>query len=182
MQYGKDRLTELLLSIDEEASLLLNADGRRYPVVIVGGSALLLHDLTSRPATHDIDVLSCHTALRDVLSKYAAVNGAVAAYADQIPFNFEDRLVKLDIPTRIVDFMTPSAEDLAVMKLYSCRPNDIEDLESPAMLAAIDWDVMDRLVYGKDEAAASALSRRRYDEMASAYEKFARRHGHAPDV
>ena len=109
MKYGKGKLRELLLSIDEEATLLLGTSGQRYPIVIVGGSAFLLHDLTS-------------------------------------------------------------------------RPNDIEDLESPAMLDAIDWDMMDHLVYGKDEAMASALSQRRYDEMASEYERYARRRGHAPDV
>lgn len=107
MECGKERLVELLLTMDEEATLLLGADGQRFPIVIVGGSAFLLHDLTNRPATHDVDVLSCHAALRDVLANYAAVNQAVAAYADQIPYNFEDRLLKLDLPTETIDFLTP---------------------------------------------------------------------------
>ena len=68
MEYGKERLVELLLTMDEEATLLLGTDGRRFPVVIVGGSAFLLHDLTNRPTTHDVDVLSCHAALRGVLA------------------------------------------------------------------------------------------------------------------
>ncbi len=182
MEYGKQRLVDLLLTIDEEATLLLGAKGQRYPVVIVGGSAFLLHDLTNRPTTHDVDVLSCHAALRGVLANYAAVNGAAAAYADQIPYNFEDRLVKLDLPTKTIDFMTPSVEDLAVMKLYGWRPNDQQDLESPAMLEAIDWDTLDRLVRDPDEAQASALSPRRYREMVSVYEDYAKEHGHAPDA
>ena len=182
MEYGKERLVELLLTMDEEATLLLAEDGKRYPVVIVGGSAFLLHDLTNRPTTHDVDVLSCHAALRGVLANYAAVNGAVAAYADQIPYNFEDRLVRLDLPTKAIDFMTPSVEDLAVMKLYGWRPNDQQDLESPAMLDAIDWDKLDQLVRDPDEAMASALSPRRYQEMVFVYEDYARRHGHAPDA
>lgn len=180
MQYGRERLVELLLTMDEEATLLLGTGGRRYPVVIVGGSAFLLRDLTNRPTTHDVDVLSCHSALRGVLANYAAVNGAVSAYADQIPYNFEDRLVRLDLPTKTIEFLTPSVEDLAVMKLYGWRPNDQQDLENPAMLAAIDWERLDGLVYGPDEARASALSPRRYQEMASIYEDYARRHGHAP--
>ena len=180
MEYSKEKLVELLLTMDEEATLLLGRDGQRYPVVIVGGSAFLLHDLTNRPTTHDVDVLSCHEALRGVLANYAAINGSVSAYADQIPYNFEDRLVRLDLPTETVDFLTPSVEDLAVMKLYGWRPNDQQDLESPAMLAAIDWEKLDRLVLDPDEAMASALSPRRYWEMASIYEDYARRHGHAP--
>lgn len=182
MEYGKDRLIELLLTIDEEASMLLSTKGRHYPVVIVGGSAFLLHDLTNRPTTHDVDVLSCNAELRSVLTNYAAVNGRVAAYADQIPYNFEDRLVKLDLPTRVIDYMTPSIEDLAVMKLYGWRPNDQQDLESPAMLEALDWEKLDKLVYDPEEAQASALSPRRYREMVSVYEDYARRHGHVPDV
>ena len=180
MEYGKARLVDLLLKMDEEATLLLGAGGRRYPVVIVGGSAFLLHDLTNRPTTHDVDVLSYHEALRGVLANYAAVNGAVTAYADQIPYNFEDRLMRLDLSTETIDYMTPSVEDLAVMKLYGWRPNDQQDLESPAMLSAINWERLDHLVYDPDESMASALSPRRYQEMASIYEDYARRHGHAP--
>ena len=182
MEYGKERLVELLLTMDEEATLLLGEGGQRFPVVLVGGSAFLLHDLANRPTTHDVDVLSCHAALRELLSNYAAVNGAVAAYADQIPYNFEDRLVKLDLPTSTIDFMTPSVEDLAVMKLYSWRPNDQQDLESAAALGAINWERLDQLVRDPDEAMASALSPRRYREMVATYESFARRCGHAPDA
>ena len=127
-------------------------------------------------------MLSCHAALRCVLANYAAVNQAVAAYADQIPYNFEDRLLRLDLPTETIDFLTPSVEDLAVMKLYGWRPSDQQDLESPAMLDAIDWTKLDRLVFDPDEAMASALSPRRYQEMASIYADFARRHGHAPNA
>lgn len=183
MKYGKDRLVELLLSIDEEATLLLNeTNSYRYSVVIVGGSAFMLNELTNRPATHDIDVLAYHDDLREVLSKYRAVNSAVSAYIDQIPYNFESRLTKLELPTSTVDFYTPSVEDLAIMKLYGWRPNDQQDLESPQVLEKIDWKQMDYLVYDSDEACASALSPRRYREMIATYENYARKHGHEPHV
>lgn len=182
MEYGKKRLIDLLLTIDEEASLLVSPKGERYPIVIVGGSALLLHDLTNRPTTHDVDVLTCHAALRAVLSNYTAVNSSVSAYIDQIPYNFEDRLVLLNLPTKTIDFLTPSVEDLAVMKLYGWRPNDQQDLESPAMLEAIDWSKLDLLVYSPDEARASTLSPKRYREMVAIYEDYARRHNHAPNA
>lgn len=42
--------------------------------------------------------------------------------------------------------------------------------------------LVDLLVFGPDEAMASALSPRRYREMTSIYEGYARRHGHAPNV
>ena len=182
MDYGKERLVELLLAIDEEATLALGEDSERYPIVIVGGSAFLLHDLTNRPATHDVGVLSCHAALKGILANYQAVNGSVSAYIDQIPYNFEDRLVSIDLPASTVEFLTPSVEDLAIMKLYGWRPNDQQYLESMVSLGKIDWSLMDALVYGAGEAKASALSPRRYAEMVSVYELFARKHGHEPHV
>ena len=182
MNYGKSQLVAMLVKIDEEAALVLDVVDKRFPVVIVGGSAFLLHDLTKRPTTHDVDVLSCHEALRGVISNYRAVNRAVSAYMDQIPYNFEDRLIPVGIETKAVEFLTPSFEDLAVMKLYGWRPNDREDLDSPEFLSKLDWDLLDRLVYDPEEAQASALSQRRYREMVSIYEDYAKEHGHEPHV
>jgi hypothetical protein len=168
--------------IFKEATLVLGNLPQKLPVIIVGGSALMLHDLTRRPATHDIDVLSYHEALRDILANYRAVNSSVKAYVDQIPYNFEDRLVRVDIETATVEYLTPSLEDLAVMKLYGWRPNDQEDLESPGLLGELDWEKLDQLVYDPDEAQASALSQRRYREMVAVYEEYARKHGHEPNA
>lgn len=183
MLYGKDRLIELLLKMDEEAALLLDNKGEeRYPVVIVGGSAFMLCDLTNRPATHDIDVLSCHEAVEEVLARYRAVNGNVSAYIDQLPYGFEDRLVELSFPTKAIVFLTPSIEDLAIMKLYGWRPNDQEDLEDLVATGRLDWTQMDYLVYFNEESRASALSQRRYEEMVATYELYAKRHGHEPNV
>ena len=182
MTYGKEQLLSTLRKIDEEASLALGETSPLLPVIIVGGSAFLLHDLTKRPTTHDIDILSCHKALRPILSNYRTVNGAVAAYMDQIPYNFEDRLIPVEIETKTVEFLTPSIEDLAIMKLYGWRPNDQEDLESPDFLERVNWPLLDKLVYDPDEAKASALSPRRYREMASIYEEYARKHGHEPNA
>lgn len=180
MDYGKEQLLSILRKIDEEASLILGDTGRRYPVIIVGGSAFLLNDLTSRPTTHDIDVLSYHEALRGILANYHAFNSAVSAYMDQIPYNFEDRLVNVDIDTNTIVFLTPSLEDLAVMKLYGWRPPDQEDLENKQFLSKLDWDKLNKLVYDPDEAKASALSLKSYREMVIQYEEYARRHGYAP--
>ena len=176
--YGKNELEKVLLKIDEEASLVLGDHAPRCRVVVVGGSAMLLADLTARPTTHDVDVLEADRRLREILSNYNMVNSAVMAYADQIPYNYEDRLVSLELDTKIVDYFVPCPEDLAVMKLYAMRPNDVADLESEAFLAAIDWQRMDELVLGPDEAAGSALVRRRYEEMADAYRSWAKDHGH----
>ena len=170
----KDNLIHILELIDEEAFLSLEsvAPDEKPCVIIVGGGAFVLRDLTSRPSTHDIDVFMVDERLREIISHYPEVNGAVMAYMDSIPYNFEDRLLDIPIKTTTVAFKTPSIEDLAVMKLYGWRPNDIADLTSEAFLEQVDWDLLDRLVYDNNEAKASALSPRRYEEMVSIYEEY----------
>ncbi|MGI6032757.1 MAG: DUF6036 family nucleotidyltransferase [Coriobacteriales bacterium] len=162
------------MQIDEEVLLELGVPSERYRIVVVGGSALVLSSLTTRPATRDIDVLETDVRIQEILNRYAMVNSRVSAYADEIPFGFEDRLVEIALDTRAVQYFRPSVEDLAVMKLYALRPNDLSDLKSPEFLARIDWVTLRHLVYDPDEAPASALSERRWREMADSFERYER--------
>lgn len=172
--YDRAKLSEVLKTIDEEAELVLGVPARPYRVVIVGGSAFMLNGLTRRQTTHDIDVLEAALKLKPILARYRMVNSAVSAYLDTLPYNFEDRLVKLPVKGKVVEFLSPSLEDLAVMKLYAWRPNDQADLTSPEVIASMDWDLLDKLVNDPDEAAASVLSERRYQEMLVAYREYRR--------
>ena len=115
-------LVKALLDVDEEVFLLHGEINPHPAVVIVGGAAFLLRDLTTRNVTHDIDVFVADSVVRQIMASYPNINGAVSSYADQIPYNFEDRLVPINIPSRTIDYMTPCTEDLAVMKLYASRP------------------------------------------------------------
>lgn len=135
----------------------------------------MLKDLTPRIITHDIDIYMADEAVRAILNMYPQVNGAVMAYADQIPYNFEDRLQILDIGSKAIEFLTPCVEDMVVMKLYAERPNDIQDVDGAVSANEVNWELLERLVYSKDEAAASALSQRRYSEMKSAFERMKER-------
>ncbi len=168
----KEYLIDALLGIDEEASLLYGEMEFKHRVVIVGGAAFLLHDLTARNMTHDIDVLMADEQIRDIISHYPNVNRSVASYTDQIPYGFEGRLVLLDLQTKAVEFATPCVEDLVVMKLYADRPADLLDIDGAAEKGLVDWGLLERLVYDADEAPASALAPRRYREMVDAYERF----------
>lgn len=172
----RDELRKTLLSIDEEASLLLGDSGERLDVILVGGGALILRGLTGRTVTHDIDVFEMNAQLREIISNYPEVNENAAVYCSQMPYNYPDRLCELDIPTQLVRYLTPSLEDLAVMKLYAYRPNDIADLNSEEFLNALDWEQLDRLVRDPDEALASTPSERGYGEMVCAYELYRREH------
>ncbi len=173
----KKELEKTLLDLDEEAWLLYGEITPKPCIVIVGGAAFLLRELTTRTVTHDIDVLMADSQIREVISHYPNINGAVASFSDQIPYNFEDRLTRIAVPSKTIDFMTPSTEDLIVMKLYAERPNDLQDIDGAAMQGLIDWDLLEKLVYDPNEAQASILAERRYHEMVDAYERFKERCG-----
>ena len=61
-------IRDTLLSIDEEAALTFDQPSRKFNVVIAGGSAFMLHEITKRPVTHDIDVLSMDRRLAEIIS------------------------------------------------------------------------------------------------------------------
>ena len=168
--YSNERLRELLQEIDEEVELEVGS-GRRYSVVIVGGAAFMLAHLTDRNATHDVDVLRADEAIHDVLARHRQLNAQVQVYADRLPKGFEGRLVRIPVETSTVDFFRPCAEDLAVMKLYSWRKQDQIDLMSHGLLTALDFDLLDSLVYDEDEAMASSLTSHAYQKMLEVYEK-----------
>ena len=170
------KLRQLLLEIDEEAFLRFGAQRPLMPVVIAGGSAFILREVTNRPVTHDVDVLQADGRLAELLASYPMVNGDISAFSDSIPYNYEDRLVSLGYPTKAIEYLVPSLEDLAVMKLYAWRPNDVSDLTNEAFLARVDWGLLEYLVLDPDEAHASCLSERRYQEMLATYKQFVGRY------
>lgn len=168
----KQDLEQTLLGIDEEAELEIGPRDDRPSVVLVGGSAFMLNDVTNRSVTHDIDVFEADRCLREIIARYPEVNGMAVAYCDQMPFNYEDRLIPLDIGARFIRYFTPSLEDLAVMKLYAYRPNDIVDLHSQAFVDRLDWGLLERLIFDEGEALASSPSERSYQEMVCAYRQY----------
>ncbi len=178
--YGKTYLEELLLRIDYEAYLELGDLEPKPKIIVAGGSALLLSELTARKTTHDIDCLAIDSRLRSIISRFHILNSKISAYCDSVPYNFDQRLMRLEIPTRLIDYMILSQEDIAVMKLYGWRPNDQEDLNSPDFIKKLNWALLDHLVFSQDEARASILSEHRYKEMRDLYIIYARRHGYEP--
>ena len=141
-----------------------------------------MSELTSRQMTHDVDLLLADARLSEIISHYHALNSNVSAYVDSIPYNFDNRLVKLDLTTRLIDYFVPSVEDMAVMKLYGWRENDQEDLNSPEFISQLNWNLLDELVFSEDEAQASMLVERRYKEMRDLYINYAEEHGHEPQI
>ncbi len=155
---GKDEIIKNLLLLDEEVSLTFDNDDY-YNIVIVGGSALVLIDKISR-ATMDIDTISCSDELKPFMERYN-INNNVVAYRDYFPDDYIDRCVKLDVPTKKISIYTASLEDIVISKLFSDRPQDAKDVREPKIAAALNWDLLDEIVYS-DEFKDNILSDHKY--------------------
>jgi len=162
-------LVNKLLELDREVSLLYEKDERLY-CVIVGGSALILLGCITR-ATHDIDVIKCSNKIKNLLGHYG-FNERVQTYINNFPYDFEDRFVKLDIPTKRVDFYTAGLEDVVVAKLHSFRDSDWADVTYSDLVAKIDWELLHKCA---KEAEKSALNDRSYKEFLLRFEDYVRR-------
>lgn len=167
--FYKEDLLERLARLDEDADLLFD-DDRRFTMVIVGGSALILLEAITR-ATHDIDALNVSPEIVDLLEKYD-INTRVATFINNFPYNYYDRLVPVRLNGRRIDFYTASLEDIVIAKLYSGRATDMQDVVDPGVLKEIDWERLDQLATSEDEAMASALNEFRYTEFLDTYKTY----------
>lgn len=172
MELQKEELLKRLSRLDEDADLLFN-DDRRFRMVIVGGSALILLETITR-ATHDIDALEFPPEIAALMEKYD-INSRVSAFINNFPYNYEDRLVPIPINGKRIDFYTASLEDIVIAKLYSGRATDVQDLIDENVLHMIDWDRLDYLATSEGEAGASALNPFRYSEFLDSYRSYVER-------
>lgn len=169
MEYTE--LIERLKRLDEDAFLLYD-DDRRFKMVIVGGGALILLEAIDR-ATMDIDALNVSRELIPLLERYD-INAQVTAYINNFPYNYEDRLHKLELESRKIDFYTASLEDIVIAKLCSYRVTDRQDIISPEVLNAVNWELLEKLATDEDELKAN-ISDRGYSEFMYNYEEYIRR-------
>lgn len=135
-------LESRLLLLDEEANLLYE-DSEKLYCIIVGGSALMLLGYIDR-ATHDIDSIECHHKLLGLIEKYD-INMQVRAHLDCFPEDYADRIKKLDLPTKKIDYYTLSLEDLVISKLLAGRSTDMFDIRSDEIIRDLDFDKLDEL-------------------------------------
>lgn len=168
----QEELMERLLRLDEDASLLFGTSPR-CRIIIVGGSALILMGRLSR-ATHNLDALSVPAQLMGLLERYD-INTAAEAYINNFPYNYEDRLLPISLPTKLIDYFTPCLEDMVVAKLCSNRDTDLHDIELPSVREHINWNLLEHLALDENEAHASALNDRCYEEFLFHYRNYAER-------
>lgn len=168
----REDLIDRLVRLDEDVSLLYGNE-KKFRMVIVGGGALVLLEKLSR-ATHDIDVLDISIEIHPLLRKYD-INCNVQSYINNFPYNYLDRLHKLDIEGQAMEFYTASLEDIVIAKLYSVRDSDARDIEAPEVVSSIDWDKLEMLALDENEAQASRLNDRLYQEFLVSYYQYKER-------
>lgn len=169
-----DELLDRLKRLDEDANLLFD-DDRRLRLTIVGGSALILLEVIDR-ATLDIDAMQASSEILELLERYD-INCRVQTYINNFPYNFEDRLVKLPINGKKIDFYSASLEDIVIAKLFSIRDTDRQDVLNPNVINSIDWELLDRLALNSNELKSSVLNEKDYEEFLINYKEYKRRYG-----
>lgn len=180
---NKGGIIEKLKRVDEDLFFEFGPSPAKKPyVVIVGGGAVMLRGLSDKMASKDIDVFKYEEAAAAYLFSDPDINAQSGAYELNMPYGYEDRLVEVDLGLRSLRVFTPSAEDLAVMKLYRWEEPDKIDLYSPEFVKALDWGLLEKIVYDPDEALGSRVCEPRYDSeyrrMADNFEEYKRKcHG-----
>ena len=165
----KAELMERLYRLDEDADLMFD-DDRKFEMIVVGGSALILLNSISR-ATHDIDAINVPRDLIDLLDKYD-INTQAETYINNFPYNFETRLVPIEMETRKIRFYTASLEDIVIAKLCSVRDTDRSDLVEETILRTLNWELLDYLATDEDELKASILNDWRYADFKANYDDY----------
>lgn len=124
----------------------------RWKMAIAGGAPLILLGLIRRQ-TPDIDAALGPRKVEGLFAKHD-INFDMTR-VNSLPYFFEDRLVPMGLPTRVLDYFQVSLEDIAASKLGAGRPKDIEDLWSPEFAARLDWDLLGTLGRELGEAGNS---------------------------
>ena len=141
---------------------------------IVGSSCLILNDINV-PATEDIDIIRTDINPKKVFMDKYLMNIRVKTMENYIPYNYQDRLIKFNIDTKIVDYYFLSLEDAIICKIVSARLKDDAHLEADNIANKIHWPTLKLCM---EEMKLSLLNINDYKWMVNRYNNFVRRHNH----
>lgn len=173
-KFSREEILEVLLKFDSDAKEALNEEYVNAEMIIVGGSAFILLELTQRETTYDIDYYKASPSLTDVLEKYPVMNGQFAAHSNSLPYNFEDRLVELNIGSKFVNYFVPSLEDLVITKIRAWREPDITDITSINVTSKLNWKKLFNIATSIEECTTLAAQTEQYKEMIYCLKEFAK--------
>lgn len=173
----KNELLSRLHRFDEELFLYaLEKDIKniRLRVEIVGSTSLLLNEINI-PATEDIDIVRMNRYVDESILRKYDMNTRAAGMENYLPYNYEDRLVKFNMETKIVDYYILSLEDAVVAKIVAAREKDDAHLRADNLVSKIHWP---SLKISMEEMKLSLLNINDYKWMVNRYNNFVRRNNH----
>lgn len=154
-------LLKRLMDLDIDAQLTFD-NKIQCKCYIVGGAAFSLLGYSVR-ATHDIDVIERYPKELSLLFEKHDMNTDVLAYYDSFPQGFEDRAIKIDIPTQMISFYVLSIEDLIISKLCTTRERqDISDIYKEDVVNNVNWDKLKYLADELEKTKVSGIENFRY--------------------
>lgn len=162
-------MLERLKMLDEEAYLRFGNDNK-YQLFIAGGSGLAMLRVIPR-ATHDIDAIYASPELVGLIEKYD-INCRVQTFEELFPYNYQTRLKRLDIPTRVIEYYVVSLEDTVIAKLFAGRRQDIMDITSPELISSLDWEKLIRISGDREELMKNWPNEYRYNTFLYHLEKY----------
>ena len=174
---NRNELFEKLKKADEEAFMVCD-NHSKIDVVIGGGSVLMINDLLPTRQTLDIDTIGNpyggHPELKEIFEKYE-INPRMNAFLFSLADNWESRLTKVNMETKILDYYTLSLEDLVISKLNSHRPRDFNDIIEKKVIDKINWELLQKII--DDGEVDNSFDKRRYEEFLQRYEKYKKMYG-----
>lgn len=174
-----DEVKNNLLGLDREVQLIcfennIDLHGRMYKVIIAGSSSLILNGI-NLIMSQDIDVLRLEAQLTgELLAKYN-MNTRITTYENCLPYNCEDRVVKLDLETKVLDYYALSIEDAVAGKIYAWRGKDQDHLYNEELLRRIDWQKLRDAII---DLEWSVLNESDMEWVKTRFNVYARRTGH----
>ncbi|MCL2889187.1 MAG: DUF6036 family nucleotidyltransferase [Eggerthellaceae bacterium] len=134
----KDSIFQCLTQLDDDLISLYGLS-KRFEMVVIGGSALMLMDLVPNERfTTDIDILRVSQELESLLERYD-MNTNAATYLYKYPLNWARRLQSVPFDGQVLDVYVLSNEDLAITKLLAWRAIDKKDLEAMRVSGCLDF-------------------------------------------
>lgn len=152
-------------------------DGYKYYVIVIGGSVLIMEDVSSMPMTGDIDVFSIYlpSGGQELMRDYA-MNMRSQAYPYTLPYNYEERLEILAETVYFVAYRV-SWEDILFAKLQRNDSRDQNDADNIANTGNFDWILFRDILTDPNDGCGSGITRPAYQELLLAYNEFADRWG-----
>lgn len=174
---NKNNMQERMYKLDKDIYIYLKENDMKIDkveIVIAGSTALALNNIDVKK-TEDIDIIKIsHNIPEGLLERYN-MNTRVSALENFFPYNYIDRIEKLNLCTNAIEYYIVSLEDIVIAKIQANRGKDLEQLKTKELINRIDWD---KLKQSALEMKDSLFNDEQYKWFIVRYNDFVEVNGH----